>query len=218
MGVPGKGLIEGLKVTAKTLARRSVTEQYPDVQPELPPQFTPPTPPAGDPCVPCPPPDPPREAVALEEELVLADLEVLERRLEKLEKGDVKSLMSKVEWMSRLKEVERILQTKAGDRRGEQVTENIEIAACKQYSEVGESRSLFYALQQAGKVDRVLDDASIRAAIHEPPKNTRAVARVKILEDYEVASSDWAEVRVLTEDGGSETIELPDPYSTKIPI
>ena len=33
------------------------------------------------------PPDPPREVVALEEELVLADLEVLERRVEKLEKG-----------------------------------------------------------------------------------------------------------------------------------
>ena len=38
MAVPGKGLIEGLKVTAKTLSRRSVTEQYPDVQPELPPR------------------------------------------------------------------------------------------------------------------------------------------------------------------------------------
>jgi hypothetical protein len=126
--------------------------------------------------------------------------------------------MRKIEWMSRLKEVERILDAKAGDRRGDQATENIEIAACKQYSEVGESRSLFYALQQSGAVDRVLTDDVIRAAIHEAPKNTRACARVKILEDYEVASSDWAEVRVLTEDGGSETIELPDPYSTKIPI
>ena len=38
MGVPGKGLVEGLKVTARTLARRSVTEQYPDVLPELPPR------------------------------------------------------------------------------------------------------------------------------------------------------------------------------------
>jgi NADH-quinone oxidoreductase subunit I len=38
VGVPGKGLIDGLTVTAKTLARRSVTEQYPDVQPELPPR------------------------------------------------------------------------------------------------------------------------------------------------------------------------------------
>ena len=32
-------------------------------------------------------PDPAREVTALEEELVLADLEVLERRVEKLEKG-----------------------------------------------------------------------------------------------------------------------------------
>lgn len=141
-----------------------------------------------------------------------------EEVLTKFEKGDIKGLMPRIEWMSRLKEVERMLQVKAGDRRGDQATENIEIAACKQYSEVGESRSLFYGLQQAGKVERVLTDDVIRAAIHEPPKNTRAVARVKILEDYEVASSDWAEVRVLTEDGGSETIELPDPYSTKIPI
>jgi NADH-quinone oxidoreductase subunit I len=38
VAVPGKGLIDGLKVTAKTLSRRSVTEQYPDVQPELPPR------------------------------------------------------------------------------------------------------------------------------------------------------------------------------------
>ena len=38
MDVPGKGLIDGLKVTAKTLGRRAVTEQYPDVQPELAPR------------------------------------------------------------------------------------------------------------------------------------------------------------------------------------
>ncbi|MEJ7598218.1 MAG: phage tail sheath C-terminal domain-containing protein [Kofleriaceae bacterium] len=30
------------------------------VQPQLPPQFAPPPPPFGDPCIPCPPPDPPR--------------------------------------------------------------------------------------------------------------------------------------------------------------
>ncbi|MCA1812990.1 MAG: proteasome accessory factor PafA2 family protein [Halobacteriales archaeon] len=138
--------------------------------------------------------------------------------LEKLEKNDIKSLMRKVEWMSRLKEVERILQTKLGDKRDGQEVENIEIAACKQYSEVGESRSLFYGLQQSGQIDRVLTDEQIRAAIYEPPRNTRAAVRVKILDDYEVASSDWAEVRVLTEDGGSETIEMPDPYSTKMPL
>jgi NADH-quinone oxidoreductase subunit I len=35
---PGKGLINGLAVTLKTMTRRSSTQQYPDVQPELPPR------------------------------------------------------------------------------------------------------------------------------------------------------------------------------------
>jgi NADH-quinone oxidoreductase subunit I len=36
--VPGQGLINGLAVTFKTMTRRSVTQQYPDVEPDLPPR------------------------------------------------------------------------------------------------------------------------------------------------------------------------------------
>ena len=36
--VPGKGLINGLAVTLKTMTQRSTTQQYPDVEPELPPR------------------------------------------------------------------------------------------------------------------------------------------------------------------------------------
>jgi NADH-quinone oxidoreductase subunit I len=35
-GLPGKGLAHGLKVTFDNLTRRSVTQQYPDVKPDLP--------------------------------------------------------------------------------------------------------------------------------------------------------------------------------------
>ena len=35
---PGKGLVQGLAVTFKTMTKRSVTQQYPDVKPELPPR------------------------------------------------------------------------------------------------------------------------------------------------------------------------------------
>jgi NADH-quinone oxidoreductase subunit I len=35
---PGKGLINGLAVTLKTMVSRSTTQQYPDVQPDLPPR------------------------------------------------------------------------------------------------------------------------------------------------------------------------------------
>lgn len=37
-GVFGSGLAKGLAVTLRTMTRRSVTEHYPDAQPELPPR------------------------------------------------------------------------------------------------------------------------------------------------------------------------------------
>ncbi|GAB1644911.1 NuoI/complex I 23 kDa subunit family protein [Krasilnikovia sp. MM14-A1259] len=37
-GAPGKGLLNGLAVTLKTMTRRSTTQQYPDVEPDLPPR------------------------------------------------------------------------------------------------------------------------------------------------------------------------------------
>ncbi|MCZ9341745.1 NADH-quinone oxidoreductase subunit I, partial [Streptomyces sp. TRM76130] len=36
--IPGSGLAKGLAVTLRTMTRKTVTEQYPDVQPELPPR------------------------------------------------------------------------------------------------------------------------------------------------------------------------------------
>ncbi len=38
MAVPGSGLAKGLAVTLRTMTRKNVTAQYPDVQPELPPR------------------------------------------------------------------------------------------------------------------------------------------------------------------------------------
>jgi NADH-quinone oxidoreductase subunit I len=38
MVTPGSGLLKGLGVTLKSMTRRSITEQYPDVKPELPPR------------------------------------------------------------------------------------------------------------------------------------------------------------------------------------
>jgi NADH-quinone oxidoreductase subunit I len=36
--IPGAGLAKGLGITLRTMTRRSVTDQYPDVEPELPPR------------------------------------------------------------------------------------------------------------------------------------------------------------------------------------
>jgi NADH-quinone oxidoreductase subunit I len=37
-GLPGKGLAQGLGVTLRSMTRRSVTQEYPDVAPDLPPR------------------------------------------------------------------------------------------------------------------------------------------------------------------------------------
>lgn len=127
--------------------------------------------------------------------------------LDKLEQGDINKLKRKVEWMQRLIEVEKMIDVKGRD-------ENVEIAAAKQYSELSAARGLYYKLEAEGAVDRVLTDEEIRKAILEPP-NTRAKARVKLLDDYEMGSIDWSEMSILTEDGGYERIHLPDPYNPK---
>ena len=38
MKIPGSGLVQGLIVTMRTMLHRSVTDQYPEVKPELPPR------------------------------------------------------------------------------------------------------------------------------------------------------------------------------------
>ena len=127
--------------------------------------------------------------------------------LDRLDAGDLTKLKRKVEWMTRLIEVEKMIDLKGRD-------ENVEIAATKQYSELSLASGLYYKLQAAGEVDRVVTDAEIKKAIVEPPP-TRARARVKLLEEYEMGSIDWSEMSILTEDGGYERIHLPDPYDPK---
>ncbi len=130
--------------------------------------------------------------------------------LEKLEAGDIQALKRKVEWIMRLMEVEKMIDLKGRD-------ENVEIAAAKQYSELSGASGLYYKLEKAGLIDRVIEDDEIKKAMLVPP-DTRAKARVKLLDEYEMGSIDWSEMSILTEDGGYERIHLPDPYSTKSPL
>ncbi|MHB8584683.1 MAG: proteasome accessory factor PafA2 family protein [Thermoplasmatota archaeon] len=130
--------------------------------------------------------------------------------LDRLEAGDIQKLRRKVEWVARLMEVEKMIDRKGRD-------ENVEIAAAKQYSELNLTRGVYAYLEREGAVDRVLNDAEIKNAMLEPP-NTRAAARVKLLEDFEMGSIDWSEMSILTEDGGYERIHLPDPYDPKVKI
>lgn len=137
-------------------------------------------------------------------------LQTWEHILDKLDQGDIHSLKRKVEWIMRLIEVEKMIDLKGRD-------ENVEIAAAKQYSELSAASGLYYKLLIADQVDRLCTDDEIKRAMVTPP-DTRARARVKLLDEYEMGSIDWSEMSILTEDGGYERVHLPDPYSTKTPI
>src|SRR6476619_636603 len=62
-----------------------------------------------------------------------------------------------------------------------------------QYSDIRPDKGLYHRLVQLGRIDRLLDDASVERAMHAPPDDTRAYFRGRCLEKYadSVAAASW---------------------------
>ncbi len=130
-----------------------------------------------------------------------------EQVLDGLEKKRSKDLARKVEWLDRYYAIQEALEEKGGS--------DVDMMACKQYSEIGAERSLFYRRQRAGLIDRVVTDEAIMRAVREPPTDTRAALRRKICDMFNIERLDWS--LAVVEDGGERRrIELPDPYATEL--
>jgi proteasome accessory factor PafA2 len=65
-----------------------------------------------------------------------------------------------------------------------------------QYSDIRPEKGLYHRLAQAGRIERLLDDASVEAAMHDPPEDTRAYFRGRCLEKFAsaVAAASWDSV------------------------
>ena len=65
-----------------------------------------------------------------------------------------------------------------------------------QYADVRPEKGLYHRLVRLGRIDRLLDDADIEAAMHDPPDDTRAYFRGRCLEKYagSVAAASWDSV------------------------
>ncbi|WP_263427330.1 depupylase/deamidase Dop [Nocardioides mangrovi] len=65
-----------------------------------------------------------------------------------------------------------------------------------QYSDIRPEKGLYHRLAAGGRMDRLLDDAAIETAMHEPPEDTRAYFRGRCLEQYaaHVAAASWDSV------------------------
>ena len=130
----------------------------------------------------------------------------LEETLDLLAARKSRELSRRVEWLDRY----FAIQEKTSDRAGP----DVEMMACKQYSEIGEDRSLFYRRQRAGLVDRATTDEAILRAIREPPADSRARLRRWLGDNFNIESMDWS--MVVLDDGGRRRIDLPDPYATEL--
>jgi proteasome accessory factor A len=123
---------------------------------------------------------------------------------------DTKKLGKSIEWVARLNEIERQKEIKGHE-------EFVEMAAAKQYSELHPGRGLYWRRESEGLTERIVSDKEVKQAMEAPP-HTRAKARTELLTTYEVTTADWSEVRVLTEDGGTERLRLMDPYDPELEV
>ena len=65
-----------------------------------------------------------------------------------------------------------------------------------QYSDVRADRGLYNKLVAAGRMERLLDEPDVRAAVTNPPEDTRAYFRGRCLQQYpdSVAAASWDSV------------------------
>src|SRR5438094_265266 len=133
-------------------------------------------------------------------------LRTFEEVLDGLENRRSKELAHRIEWLDRWFAIQEAGEKKAGP--------DVEMMACKQYSEIGAERSLFYKRQRAGLVDRITDDDAIKKAIQEPPTDTRASLRRELCDTFNIEMIDWS--MLIVNDGTRRRIDLLDPYATKM--
>jgi proteasome accessory factor A len=126
--------------------------------------------------------------------------------LDDLEAKKSKKLAERVEWLDRFFAIQEQVE-RTGSRESEMM-------ACKQYSEVGVERSLFYRRQAQGLVERQVTDEEVLKAIREPPKDTRAALRAQLCTKYDVAAIDWS--FIVVDNGERKRINMVDPYSTEL--
>ncbi len=65
-----------------------------------------------------------------------------------------------------------------------------------QYADIRPEKGLYHRLVRAGRIERLLDDDVVEAAMHDPPVDTRAYFRGRCLEKYpaQVAAASWDSV------------------------
>ena len=82
-----------------------------------------------------------------------------------------------------------------------------------QYHDIRPGKGLYYKLEEADAVDRMVTDDEISKAIYDPPKDTRAYFRGMCLQRYadEIVSASWDSVIFDLKEGPLKKIFMLEP-------
>lgn len=118
---------------------------------------------------------------------VLARWESVLDRLER----DPMLCASELDWVAKLKLLEQYRQRDGLDWDDAKL-QLIDL----QYSDIRPEKGLYHRLVAGGRIERLLDDAAVESAMHDPPEDTRAYFRGRCLEKYaeHVAAASWDSV------------------------
>jgi proteasome accessory factor A len=110
--------------------------------------------------------------------------------LDRLE-TDLMSCARELDWVAKLKLLEQYR-----DRDGLDWDDAKLHLIDLQYSDIRPDKGLYHRLVRLGKIDRLLGDAEVSAAMHHPPEDTRAYFRGRCLEKYSdrIAAASWDSV------------------------
>jgi len=118
---------------------------------------------------------------------VLARWESVLDRLER----DPMLCAGELDWVAKLKLLEQYRQRDGLD------WDDAKLALIDlQYADIRPEKGLYHRLAGAGRVERLLDDATVEGAMHDPPTDTRAYFRGRCLEKFSssVAAASWDSV------------------------
>lgn len=138
---------------------------------------------------------------------ILAEWESVLDGLERdpLDMGD------RIDWVAKLHVVGEYIKEEGLDW-GDDALHSVDL----EYHNIDPSKSLFHALQEMGQTRRVLSDLDVVDAMTEPPQNTRALGRSRLVKEVVARKSprfymfDWNGAAT----DRSTYIEMPDPFET----
>jgi len=130
--------------------------------------------------------------------------------LDGLEK-DPMALDDKIDWVAKKKIVEEYMAAE-GLEWGDDALHSVDL----EYHNIDPEKSLFYAWQEMGRTQRILTDMDITMAMTDPPNDTRAKGRSKLVEQVLQRKNpkfylfEWNGVAM----DRNTYIEMPNPFET----